>query len=278
MINKVWLVTGASQGLGLVVTKKLLDNGHQVIATSRNKDKIISEIGENPNLLAVEMDMTDSKSIKNAIDKGIEKFSTIDILLNNAGYGQLWTFEETSEEEVMKNINANLIGTMNVVRNVLPYMRKQKYGHIFVTSSAWGFKTVPYNSIYAAVKFGLDGFAEGISHELKPLGISVSSVKPGGFRTNFLKEESLVTGNNVIADYAQARDEWVNTVKSWNGYQDGNPEKYAELLIELSSQNEIPANIFAGRDAYGLAKEKLDILQKDIKDLESKATNLHFEG
>ncbi|AUM62687.1 SDR family oxidoreductase [Spiroplasma monobiae] len=277
MKNKVWMVTGASQGLGLVVTEKLLENGHQVIATSRNKEKLEAKFSGHPNLLAVNVDITNESSIKKAVEEGVAKFGSIDILLNNAGYGQMWTFEETSSQEAQKYINDNLLGTLNVIRAVLPTMRSQKSGHIYVTSSGWGYATVPYNSLYAACKFALDGFAESISNELRPLGITISSIKPGGFRTNFLTNDSLVTGNSIIEDYTAGRDEWVNTVKSWNGYQDGNPEKYAQLLVDLSNRDEIPMHIFTGRDSYEMARNKIKSVEKDLNDLESLATNLHFE-
>ncbi|QHX36695.1 SDR family oxidoreductase [Spiroplasma sp. BIUS-1] len=277
MKNKVWMVTGASQGLGLSVVEKLVENNFQVIATSRNKESLEEKFAQNPNVLCVDMDILDPKSIKEAIEKGVQKFGSIDILLNNAGYGQMWTFEETSKQDAEKYINNNLNGTLNVIREILPVMRNQKSGHIYITSSGWGYATVPYNSLYAACKFALDGFAESISNELKPLGITVSSIKPGGIRTNFLKENSLVTGETKIEAYQEGRDEWVNTVKSWNGYQDGNPEKYAELLIELSKRDEIPMHIFAGRDSYEMARNKIKTIQDSLDSLEALAANLHFE-
>ncbi|ATZ20703.1 short-chain dehydrogenase/reductase [Mesoplasma entomophilum] len=279
MKNKVWFVTGAGQGIGLVVTKELLKKGHKVIATSRNKDKIEQAIGANENLLALSVDIKDLKAVEKAVASGVEKFGGIDILLNNAGYSQMWTFEETDMEDVKGNIETNLIGTLNVTHAVLPVMRKQKHGHIYITSSAWGYGTVPYNSVYAVVKFGLDGFAESISHELKTVGISISSIKPGGVRTNFLTSDSLQTGKSTIEEYAAGRDEWVNTVKSWNGYQDGNPQKYAEFIIGLTENESVPPmHIFAGRDAYEIAKNKISAVQKDMDELEAQATNLHFEN
>ncbi|WP_281253756.1 SDR family NAD(P)-dependent oxidoreductase [Spiroplasma floricola] len=189
----------------------------------------------------------------------------------------MWSFEETSSQEMQNYINDNLLGTLNVIKCVLPFMRKQKWGHIYVTSSGWGYATIPFNSLYAACKFALDGFAESISYELQPLGITISSIKPGGFRTNFLKENSLVTGESIIEDYADKRNEWVNTVKSWNGFQDGDPEKYAQLLTDLSQIEKIPMHIFVGRDSYEMARNKIKLVEKDLDILETAATNLHYK-
>ncbi|ALD66491.1 SDR family oxidoreductase [Spiroplasma cantharicola] len=278
MKNKVWFITGASQGFGLIFVKKLLEKGHCVLATSRNPEKIVQEIGKNENLLAVKVDLSKQKELDKAMKQCFDKFGSIDILLNNAGYGQLWTFEETSDEEIRKCFEVNFFGTLNATRAALPYMRQQKSGHIFTTSSVWGYVGDPYISTYAAVKFATDGWTEALSHELENLNIGVSCIKPGGFRTNFLESTSMVTGESKIEDYKTARDAYFDGIAKFNKQQDGDPEKYCDFIINLTNKTtKPPLHIFTGRDAYKKAETKIANLKKDMKILKKEATNLHVK-
>ncbi|AUB31580.1 SDR family oxidoreductase [Spiroplasma floricola] len=278
MKNKVWFITGASQGFGLIFVKKLLDKGHFVCATSRSPEKIIEQVGKNENLLALKVDLSDQKQLDKAMKECVNKFDSVDILLNNAGYGQLWTFEETSDEEIRKCFEVNFFGTLNATRAALPYMRKQGYGHIFTTSSIWGYVGDPYISTYAAVKFATDGWSEALSHELKGLNIGISCIKPGGFRTNFLEATSMVTGEDKISDYKKARDQYFEALVKFNKKQDGDPEKYCDFIINLTSKSaKPPLHIFTGRDAYKDAEDKMKKISNDMKELEKEATNLHVD-
>ncbi|AAT75530.1 dehydrogenase [Mesoplasma florum L1] len=276
MKNKVWFITGASQGFGLGITKKLLEQGHQVAATTRNPQKLVDELGANKNLLALKVDLSNQKEIDDAVAKTVSTFGSIDILLNNAGYGQLWTFEESTDKQIRECFEVNFFGTINVTRSVLPVMRKQKYGHIFTTSSIWGYVGVPYNSTYAAVKFATDGWTESISHELKPFGITVSCIKPGGFRTNFLSSGSLITGEETISDYKSGRDEWFTNLASFDKQQDGDPERYCDFIIDITKGDKVPpVHIFTGRDSYEYAENKIKQIKEDMEILKTEATDLH---
>ncbi|AUM62730.1 SDR family oxidoreductase [Spiroplasma monobiae] len=278
MKNKIWFITGASQGFGLIFVKKLLDQGHCVVATSRSPEKIIEQVGNNDSLLALKVDLSNQKELDDAMKQCVDKFGSIDILLNNAGYGQLWTFEETSDEEIRKCFEVNFYGTLNATRAALPYMRKQKYGHIFTTASVWGYVGDPYISTYAAVKFATDGWTEALSHELQGLNIGVSCIKPGGFRTNFLETTSMVTGEDKIADYKEARDKYFDNLTNFNKHQDGDPEKYCDFIINLTKKDKVPPlHIFTGRDAYKMAEDKIAKIKKDMEEIQQEATNLHVE-
>ncbi|WP_027062893.1 SDR family oxidoreductase [Mesoplasma seiffertii] len=278
MKNNTWFITGASQGFGLGITKRLLEQGHQVAATTRNPEKLIAELGNHPNLLALKVDLGNQTEIDDAVAQTVKAFNGIDILLNNAGYGQLWTFEESTDKEIRDCFEVNLFGTMNVTRAVLPVMRRQKSGHIFTTSSVWGYVGVPYNSTYAAVKFATDGWTESLAHELKPLGITVSCIKPGGFRTNFLSPTSLILGTDSIADYQKDRQQWFDNLKAYDKQQDGDPDKYCDFIIKITKLNQpLPIHIFAGRDAYQYANDKIAAIQKDMDELKEICTNLHVE-
>ncbi|AGR42201.1 SDR family oxidoreductase [Spiroplasma diminutum] len=278
MKNKVWFITGASQGFGLLFVKKLLEKGHCVVATSRSPEKIVEEIGENDCLLAIKIDLSDQKQLDDAMKQCVDKFGSIDILLNNAGYGQLWTFEESSDEEIRKCFEVNFYGTLNATRSALPYMRKQQYGHIFTTASVWGYVGDPYTSTYAAVKFATDGWSEALSHELEGLKIGISCIKPGGFRTNFLESTSMVTGEDKITDYKKNRDEFFQGLSKFNKQQDGDPEKYCDFIIDLTyKDSKPPLHIFTGRDAYKKAEDKIAKIRKDMEELQQEATNLHVQ-
>ncbi|WP_338984359.1 SDR family oxidoreductase [Spiroplasma endosymbiont of Diplazon laetatorius] len=278
MKNKVWFITGASQGFGLIFVKKLLEQGHCVVATSRSPEKIVEQVGENDCLMAIKVDLSNQKELDEAMKLCVDKFGSIDILLNNAGYGQLWTFEETTEEEIRKCFEVNFFGTLNATRAALPYMRKQQYGHIFTTSSVWGYVGDPYISTYAAVKFATDGWTEALSHELLGLNIGVSCIKPGGFRTNFLESTSMVTGEDKISDYKEARDKYFDGLAKFNKQQDGDPEKYCDFIINLTNKDsKPPLHIFTGRDAYKKAEDKIASVRKDMEELQQEATNLHVQ-
>ncbi len=167
---------------------------------------------------------------------------------------------------------------MNVTRAVLPVMRLQKSGHIFTTSSVWGYVGVPYNTTYAAVKFAIDGWTESLAHELKSLGITVSCIKPGGFRTNFLSPSSLILGTESIEDYKKDRQQWFDNLKAYDKQQDGDPDKYCDFIIKITNLNEpLPVHIFAGRDAYQYAEAKIISIQTDMNTLKVIATDLHVK-
>jgi len=153
------------------------------------------------NLLALSPDLNSISDISEKINLALKKFNTIDIVLNNAGYGLIGPFEEISDEEINNLFKVNVFYTFNVIKAVLPILRKQKYGHIFNTSSIAGYRSFANVSVYSAVKFALDGFSEGLNDELKHFNISVSSILPGGFRTNFLESTSIKYANSKISDY-----------------------------------------------------------------------------
>jgi len=199
--NKVWFVTGASKGLGLSLVKRLLNEGCKVAATSRTIESLEKEVGTSANFLPLEVDVIDEKSVNNAIAKTLETFGGIDVVVNNAGYGQLGTLEELSAKEASQNFDTNVFGVLNVIRNVMPHFRSKKSGHIINISSIAGFLgTFPGWGIYNATKFAVAGLTEALSAETKSLGVNATIVYPGYFRTNFLLKGSLRLAENPIGD------------------------------------------------------------------------------
>lgn len=275
MKNKTWLITGASQGLGLETVKYLISQGNNVIAFSRNPETITKEIGDVKNLLALSPDLNSISDISEKINLALKKFNTIDIVLNNAGYGLIGPFEEISDEEINNLFKVNVFYTFNVIKSVLPILRKQKYGHIFNTSSVAGYRSFANVSVYSAVKFALDGFSEGLNDELKHFNISVSSILPGGFRTNFLESTSIKYADSKISDYNFETDK-----KNWNAInhqQLGNPKAYAKFIYDLTSKKTIPTHIFVGNDAIRNALAKIKLVEADIDSYKEASNQTGFK-
>ncbi|MBU2940805.1 SDR family oxidoreductase [Lacinutrix sp. C3R15] len=278
--KKVWFITGASKGLGLILTKKLLLQGYNVAATSRNKQSLIKEIGEeNENFLPIEMDLTENKNVKKAIEITISHFGSIDVLVNNAGYSQIGTLEELTEEEVIGNFKVNVFGSLNVIRNASQYLRKQKSGHIFNIASIGGYTgNFAGFGIYCSTKFAVAGFTEALAEEMKSFGVHTTLVYPGYFRTNFLSAGSVKTPNNPIDEYKSAREMEQAHLKEIDGNQPNDPEKGAEVLIALSKQENPPVHFFMGDDAYHYAKLKIETIQKAMKENRTLGTSTGFKN
>jgi Short-chain alcohol dehydrogenase of unknown specificity len=262
--KKVWFVTGASKGLGLALVKRLLTEGYRVAATSRTVESLDREIGTSENFLPLRVDITDENSVKNAIDRTLETFGAIDVVVNNAGYGQLGTLEELSDKEARQNFDTNVFGLLNVMRNVMPYLRGKKSGHIINISSIAGFLgAFPGWGIYNATKFAVAGLTEAFSAEAASLGIKTTIVYPGYFKTNFLLQGSLHMPENPIAEYKEARDLEVMHETQIVGNQPGDPEKAAAFIQLVETENP-PLHFFMGSDSFGMAHNKIGILQNEL--------------
>ena len=184
--KQTWIITGAGRGLGVDIAKAALDAGHNVVATGRNPDTVTSALGEAENLLVVALDVTDPEQIDTAVEATLERFGSIDVLVNNAASFYAGFFEELTPEQMQRQLAVSLLGPMNVTRAVLPVMRRQRSGHVITISSSAGFAGFEYGTAYAASKFGVDGWMESLAPELEPFGIHTTVVNPGFFRTELL--------------------------------------------------------------------------------------------
>lgn len=276
--QKVWFVTGASKGLGLTLVKKLLSEGYSVAATSRNLNALTKEVGQTENFLPLEVDLVNEQSVAKAVAETVQTFGAVHVVVNNAGYGQIGTLEELSNAEVRQNFDVNVFGSLNVIRNVMPYLRKQGSGAIFNISSIGGFSgNFPGWGIYCATKFAVAGFTESLAAEAKEFGITATVVYPGYFRTGFLSQESFGRPQNPIDAYTEARASQAMHENELNGNQMGDPAKAAAVLIEIAEDANVPIHLFLGQDAYDGANVKMEIIRKDMNSFEELATSTAFE-
>ncbi|AWV04120.1 short-chain dehydrogenase/reductase [Burkholderia sp. JP2-270] len=263
-MKKTWLITGASRGLGLEMAKAVLAAGDNVVATGRNPSHVQQALGEHNHLLVQQLDVNDRRSITTAVNAAVERFGRIDVLVNNAGYGHLGFFEETTAEDVKAQFDSNVFGLMDVTRTVLPVMRAAGSGRIFNLSSLAGMRGSAFSSLYCASKFAVEGFSESLAAEVAPFGIKVTIVAPGPFRTDFLSTKSLQVGSSALPDYDAARDKTRATFEERNGKQAGDPVRLAAAMIQLAKHPEPPMRFVAGSAALQIGRQKLAEVDADL--------------
>lgn len=248
--EQVWFITGANKGIGAAIAKEALGQGHRVVATARKTEEMENTLGSSPNLLISNLDITNDDQVQASVQAAMAKFGRIDVLVNNAGYGQLGFFEETSEDQIRQQMETNVFGTMRLTRAVLPIMRKQRSGNVIVFSSMMGLMSIPGGSVYSASKFALEGWAEGLRSELQPFGIRCMIVEPGPFRTDFTnKQTSAKFSEFEIEDYAEQRKTMHDFY--FAGEQFGDPSKLAKALIKVANDANPPLRWLAGTGMVG---------------------------
>jgi NAD(P)-dependent dehydrogenase (short-subunit alcohol dehydrogenase family) len=262
--NKVWFVTGASKGFGLALVKLLLNSGYQVAATSRNAEELQMQVGQkSENFLAMKVNIADDQEVRDALKKTVETFGQLDVVVNNAGYVIYGTLEELSEKEFRQSIEVNLFGTVNTIRNAMPYLRKQKSGHIINFSSIGGYRGYGSDAAYSSVKFAIIGLSESLAGEVKHLGINVTVVAPGFFRTSFLDKGADMYAKNRIAEYNTGEVEaWMQRMA---GKQQGDPQKAVRLLVDITLEKNPPLHLILGPDAYQIKVEKAKADEEEVE-------------
>ena len=276
-MSKVWFITGAGRGMGVDIAKAALAASNKVVATGRNTDKVTQALGEAPDLLVVKLDVTKPADAEAAVKAAVNRFGTIDVLVNNAASFYAGYFEELTPEQMERQLAASLMGPMNVTRAVLPVMRKQRSGHIISISSAAGLVGFEFCTAYAASKFGLEGWMESLHAEVAPFGITTTIVNPGFFRTELLTEKSTNYAEPSIEDYDERRAKQLEFWKAQNGQQSGDPAKLARALIIIASQEPPPRRFIAGADAIATAEQRVADLKAQIDANRDLSTSLAFD-
>jgi NAD(P)-dependent dehydrogenase (short-subunit alcohol dehydrogenase family) len=276
--TKVWFITGASKGFGLSLVKQLLSEGQQVAATSRNLPGLVKAVDTtSSNFLPLQVDLINEASVGKAIEEAHSTFGKLDVIVNNAGYGIGGSIEELTDEETRNSFDINVFGTLNVIRKVMPYLRRQQHGHIINLSSIAGIAPATGWAVYAAAKFSVIGLSEVLAHDVRSFGIKVTVVAPGAFRTSFLSPGSLFVASNPMEEYKDVRESHARYLQM-DGAQAGSPEKAASAIIQVASSQNPPLYLLLGSDAYERAMQKLEYLDKEFRLNEELSKSMAYHG
>lgn len=275
---RTWFITGASRGFGALIAKQALDAGDNVVAAARNPEQVRALFGEHPRVLAVKLDVTRAEEAEHAVYSAIAHYGRIDVLVNNAGYGLLGAVEEASPEEVQSLFATNVFGLLSVTRAVLPHMRRQRSGHIINISSIGGYEAYAGWGVYGATKFAVEGLSEALSQELKPLGIHVTVVEPGFFRTDFLDNSSLKKSSDAIPDYESTVGAMRRYAAEANHGQPGDPEKLAQAFLRLVNAVNPPVRLPLGSDTVRRIEQKHRFVEHELAVWRSLALSTDFNA
>jgi len=262
--GKVWFITGASTGFGRLLSEYLLSLGANVVATARNPATLADLAAKYPaNALVLELDVTKPAQIESTVKDALARFERVDVLVNNAGYGVTGAFEEVSESEYMPMFETNVFGLIRLTKALLPQFRARRSGNIVNLSSVGGLIGLPGWSMYNATKFAVEGMSEALGLELAPLGVNVTIVEPGPFRTDFLGRSG-VEAKAVIADYAQTAGKTREYFQTQSGKQAGDPQRAVEAIVAAVSVPEPPRHLLLGKLALNRYRQKVDETQKEM--------------
>ncbi|QEM04064.1 SDR family NAD(P)-dependent oxidoreductase [Mucilaginibacter rubeus] len=267
MKQKIWLITGASKGLGLEIVKTVLAAGDKVIATVRNDATGLKVALGNPtDLFVVSLDVTKEAEVKQGVSEALKQFGQIDVLVNNAGFGIVGAIEEASDEEVRRQYDTNVFGVLNLVRALLPSMRERKSGHIINISSLFGYGALAGWALYGSTKYAVEGLSEGLALELAPFNIKVTALAPGLFRTQFLNAQSYSLTKESISDYQTTTVGQMKAVpEALHGNQPGDPAKLARVVLELANTENPPLHLPVGKDSLQTYRSNRDKVSQEIE-------------
>jgi len=260
--TRTWLITGCSTGIGRALAERLIAKGERVFATARNPEQLRDLVAGHDNAHALKLDVDVAADIKAAV-AAVERAGRLDVLVNNAGYGYLTAIEEADEQGYRAQFETNMFGLIAMTKAVLPAMRERGSGHIINVASVGGFIGNPGSGFYAATKFGVVGFSESLSKEVGPLGVKVTVIEPGPFRTDWAGR-SLQTSAHPIAAYEQTVHARLKQLVAVNGRQVGDPKRAAEAIITVVDSAEPPLNLVLGAPGLKLAREKLKALAAEF--------------
>ena len=276
--TKDWLITGCSTGFGRALAEAVLAKGYRLIATARKPEQLQDLVEKYAGQVhTLSLDVTNLDNIRSAIAEAKDAFGRIDVLVNNAGYGSLGAIEEVSDETIKRQFDTNVFGTLNTIRAVLPIMRGQRSGHILNLSSIGGMVSFAATGIYCSTKFAVEGLSEGLSKEVAPLGIKVTLIEPGAFRTDF-NGRSLSVPEQKISDYAETTDKFIEWMNEMDGKQPGDPEKAAQAMIQVVESDNPPLRLALGEDAVNGIEQKLESAKAELDRWRSLSLNTAYEG
>ena len=264
--------------MGLTLIRKLLDNGYRVAATSRNAQKLKEAVSviDAERFLPLAVDLNNVDCIDESVQQTIAAFGRIDVVVNNAGYGMTGTIEEIAEQDIRNIFDVNVLASINVTKSILPLMREQRSGYIINMGSVAGFVGAPGWSVYSATKAAIAAFSEVLALDVKEFGIKVTVVEPSGFRTGFLTKNSLAQTDGKIEGYEAVKITQERYLAA-DGKQPGDPERAAEIFMQLSEADQPPLHLYLGQDAYSRASAKLTAITKEIEEWKSTTISADFK-
>lgn len=253
-MSKVWLITGSSSGLGRLIAEAALEAGNKVVATARDTAQLadlVSRYGSQ--VLAVRLDVTDEEESKAAVKAAVETFGRLDVLVNNAGYGDTRPFEQVASDEFRMLIETCLFGVINLTRAALPIMRAQRSGHIIQISSMGGRMGFGGNAAYITSKWGVGGFTEALAQETTPFGVKVTALEPGGMRTNWI---SRAYGERpvLLPEYEETIGKHIEQIAALVGHEQGDPARVAEVVLKVADADKLPPHIVLGSNAFAAVR------------------------
>jgi NAD(P)-dependent dehydrogenase (short-subunit alcohol dehydrogenase family) len=270
------MVTGASRGIGARITEAALAQGDAVVATARDTAALQQRFGHNAALLALPLDVTDEAQAARTVAAALDRFGRIDVLVNNAGYGLLGAVEEASADEVRRLYETNVFGLLNVTRAVLPAMRARRQGHVINISSLGGYQSAAGFGLYCSTKFAVEGLTEALHAELAPLGIHVTAVQPGYFRTDFLDAASLAVSPRILDDYAASAGQVRVAATQINHQQPGDPLRLAQALLALVASPTPPLRLPLGTDTLQTIADKHAFVERETAQWRGLAASTDF--
>jgi NAD(P)-dependent dehydrogenase (short-subunit alcohol dehydrogenase family) len=255
-----WLITGSSRGIGRALSEAVLDAGHHLVATARDPGQLADLAHRHGEAVrTVALDVTDPVAAHAAVETAVDSFGGLDVLVNNAGYGNVNSVEDTSLDDFRRQIETNLFGTVIVTKAAIPIMREQRGGHIIQVSSVGGRVGAPGRAAYSAAKWAVEGFSESLAREMDLVGVKVTIVEPGGFRTDFAGSSSSLEGGRP--EYDRVVGETARMQRAYDGRQPGDPVRAARAILKVAAMDRPPLRLPLGRDALKI------IVQADLRKL-----------
>jgi NAD(P)-dependent dehydrogenase (short-subunit alcohol dehydrogenase family) len=273
---KTWFITGVSSGFGRALAETLVSRGERVVGTLRNEDQRAQFEALSPGKsFGYLLDFRDHDAVHRVVAQTEEEVGTIDVLVNNAGYGYEGSVEEATPEAIRAQFDVNLFGAVSVLQAVLPFMRNRRAGHILNVTSMGGLMTFPGVGVYNASKFALEGINEALASEVRQFGIKVTAIEPGAFRTDWAAR-SMTRAGRTISDYASLLEPISASRAARSGKQPGNPARAALAMIKVVESEHPPVHLLLGTDAVKFVREKIATLTKEIDDWESLSLSTDF--
>lgn len=264
VMSQRWLITGSSRGIGRALSQAVLDAGHRLVATARDPARLADLVQRHGDAVRVAaLDVTDAAAARRAVDAAVDSFGGLDVLVNNAGYGNIDSVEDTGLDEFRRQIEANLFGTIIVTKAVIPVMREQRSGHIIQFSSVGGRIGAPGRAAYSAAKWGVEGFSEVLAREMALIGVHVTVVEPGGFRTDFAGSSSSLTEGRP--EYDAVVGAAARMQRSYNGQQPGDPARAAQVILRIASAQQPPFRLPLGSDAVSAIEQADDARLEELR-------------